>query len=144
VTTELTEARLRDALQRLLDGVPRKTKAAGLITLNKVNKEAGLGHSYIHKFPDFIDEAKPQIKKYNTDKKTLLNDDISLTEPEVALTESENFRVELNRIERLKDRYRHERNDAKNAKKELEKLNNTLMYRLFDLQEELLELKGKS
>ncbi|EDM64706.1 hypothetical protein PE36_22625, partial [Moritella sp. PE36] len=52
-TQKLTEARLRDALQRLLDGVPTKTKAAGLLTLNKVNKEAGLGHSYIHKFTDF-------------------------------------------------------------------------------------------
>ncbi|EDM67230.1 hypothetical protein PE36_22620, partial [Moritella sp. PE36] len=73
--------------------------------------------------------------KYNAEKSALLNDDFSLTEPE--LTEAESFRVELNRVNRLKDRYRQERGDARKAQKELEALNNTLMYRLFELQEEL-------
>ncbi|SGZ08888.1 hypothetical protein [Moritella viscosa] len=150
-TQKLTEARLRDALQRLLDSVPIKTKALGLLTLNKVNKEAGLGHSYIHKFTDFIDEAKPKIAKYNAEKSALLNDNFSLTETDVELTEAESFRVELNRVNRLKDRYRQERGDARKAKEELEALNNTLMYRLFELQEKLgiqknivSKLKGKS
>jgi len=146
---ELTEARLREALQRLLDGRPTKTRGDGLLTLNKINKEAELGNSYIHKFPDFVVYAKPIIEEHNTAKSKLLNDDFSLTE--VKLTEAERFRAELNRERRLKERYRQERNDARKAKEELETLNNTLMYRLFELQQELRSqndvvpiLKGKS
>jgi len=131
---ELTEARLREALQRLLAGHPTKTKAGGLLTLNKINKEAGLGNSYIHKFPDFVVYAKPIIEKHNTAKSKLLNDDFSITE--VKLTEAERFRAELNREKRLKERYRQERDDARKAKKELESVNNSLMYRLYELQEE--------
>lgn len=133
---ELTEARLKEALQRLLDGCPIRTKSSGRLSLNKINNEAGCGNSYINHFTDFVrDEAKPAIKKYNETREKAIEGDIVLTK--VELSEKEVFRVELQREKRLKERYRHERDDARKAKEQLEALNNTLMFRLFDLQEEL-------
>ncbi len=132
---EITEARLRDSLQRLLHGFPNKTKVSGLLTLNKINKEAGLGNSYIFKFPDFIEFAKPLIDEFNASKSKALNDEFSI--PGVHLTKEEQLKAELNKEKRLKERYRQERDDARKAKADLEVLNNTLMYRVFELQEEL-------
>ena len=49
---KITEARLREAINRLIEGKPEKVKPSGKITLNRINNEAGLSASYIHKFPD--------------------------------------------------------------------------------------------
>jgi len=132
---DLTEARLREALQRLLDGRPVRTKISGSITPNKINNEAGLGNSYIYKFPDFLDYAKPIIEKHNEVKNKAMEGKVVLSE--IVLSEKEKFRIELQREKRLKERYRQERDDSRKAKNELESLNNTLMFRLYELQEEL-------
>ncbi|ELR64642.1 hypothetical protein C942_02213 [Photobacterium marinum] len=42
------EAQFRAAFERLKAGKPERTKPTGKITLNKINKESGLAHSYIH------------------------------------------------------------------------------------------------
>lgn len=130
---EITEARLNEALQRLLEGNPVRTKNYGSITLNKINLEAGLGNSYIHKFPRFVEYAKPVIEKYN---QTRMIGEIRVKEI-VALNDKEKFQVELQRERRLKERYRQERDDARKAKEEIESLANSLMFRLHDLQQEL-------
>lgn len=132
---EITEVRLREALQRLLDGKPKKTKASGSITLNKINNEAGLGNSYIHKFPEFVAEVTPVIEKCNRERRKVLAGGIDLTE--VELSAQERSRLEQLRERGLKDRYRQERDDARKAKVELEALNNTLMFKVYELQEEL-------
>ena len=135
----ITESKLNSALQRLLDRCPTRTKATGLLTLNKINKEAGLGNSYIHKFPEFIEFAKPLIDEYNAsaEKQSVYD----FTKP-ASLTAEQLLKVELNRERRLKARYRQERNDAKKAQATLEALNNILMYRIFELQEELKASTG--
>ncbi len=137
---EITKARLEDALQRLLNGCPIKVKQVGLLTLNKINQEAGLSNSYIHKFPDFVEYAKPIIDKYNKDRSKTINDSFSIEESK--LTDEERLKAELNREKKLKQRYLLERNDAIKAQKELEKLNNTLMFRVFELQEILRAKNG--
>ncbi|HDY7972696.1 hypothetical protein D8T65_07520 [Vibrio vulnificus] len=137
---EITKARLEDALQRLLNGCPIKVKQVGLLTLNKINQEAGLSNSYIHKFPDFVEYAKPIIDKYNKNRSKTINDSFSIEESK--LTDEERLKAELNREKKLKQRYLLERNDAIKAQKELEKLNNTLMFRVFELQEILRAKNG--
>ena len=128
---DITETRLRDALRRLLDGCPLKTKKNGALTLNKINKEAGLGNSYIHKFPDFVEYVKPIINEYNASN-TQIN-----TEFAPDITNQEQLKNNLIKEKRLKEQYRRQRDNAKKAQAELEILNNTLMYRIFELQEEL-------
>lgn len=138
---EITEARLREALQRLLDGCPVRTKPTGKLTLNKVNNEAGLGNSYIHKFPDVVEYANPIINTYNKAKRKLIED--GLPTSTMVLSEVEKLRIDKKREERLKEQYRQGRDDARKAKTELEALNNTLMFRVYELQEELRHYKVK-
>lgn len=136
-----TEARFRAALERLLKGEPTRTKAAGKLTFNKINNEAGAGHSYINKplFKDFRDEIKPEIDEYNRKKYEALEGGIVL--PEVNLTPEEKLKIELKREIGLKELYRQERDDARKAKSELEAMHNTLLFRIYDLQEELRPMK---
>jgi len=132
---ELTEARLEAALQRLLDGKPQRVKKLGKLSLNRINNEAGLGHSYIHKFREFVEEvAEPAIKKFNNEYDPANSD---MEEVEEELTEIEMLKAKLKKEKELKTKYRQERNEAIVSKKELEKLNSALMFRLFDLQEEV-------
>jgi hypothetical protein len=138
---DMTEQRFRQALQRLLDGNPTRTKSSGKLTLNKVNNEAGAGHSYINKsnFKALRDEFKPTIDGYNEKKNKALEGGVVL--PEIILTIEENLKIELKREIGLKKQYKKERDDALKAKKELEGMHNTLLYRIYDLQEELRPTK---
>lgn len=139
-----TEARFRGALQRLLSGSPIRTKVSGKLTFNKINNEAGAGHSYINKvyFKSFRDEIEPTIKAYNESKNRALEGGVVL--PEVNLTPEEILKIELNREINLKERYRQERDDARKAKEALEEMHNTLLFRIYDLQEELRPLKVRN
>lgn len=138
---DMTEARFREALQRLLAGKPTRTKATGKLTFNKINNEAGAGHSYINKsyFEELRKEFQPIIDNHNTNKNKALEGGVIL--PEVNLTAEESLQRELKREIGLKERYRQERNDAREAKKELEAMHNTLLFRIYDLQEELRPIK---
>ena len=136
----LTESRLHEALQRLLKGDNYRVARGGRLTLNKINNEAGLSNSYIHKFPDFVLYAKPIIEEFNYSQKKLFEDtDLSNN---CRSSEIEILKVEIARERRLKIRYRKERDDALKIKCELEALNNTLMYRVYELQDELMTEKG--
>lgn len=131
----VTEGRLRAALERLLNGKPERIKKTGKLSLNKVNDEAGLGHSYIHKFKDFIDnEANPAIKEFNA------NDIPQYQELEAnnkELFEVDKLKAKLKKEISLKERYRHERDDALAAQKILEAENSKLMFRVYEMQDEL-------
>lgn len=134
-TTGTALARLRAALERLTSGKPEKVSPSGKLTLNRINKEAGLGHSYIHKFEDFVEhEAKPAIEAFNANydpvkAKLLLNND--------ELTETEELKLKLKKEVALKEQYRQERNDIRAINKELETQNSSLMFRLYELQEQV-------
>ncbi|EPW6432693.1 hypothetical protein ACWOHQ_004088 [Vibrio parahaemolyticus] len=134
------EEKLKKALERLQVGKPVRTKAKGRLTLNKINNEAGLGRSYIHKFKDFVENvANPAIEKYNA----------SLDDPEQSeqseqmasgaedMSELDKLRAELNRERELKVEYRRERDEAIAINTELETLNKSLMFRVYELQEQL-------
>lgn len=129
----VTEARLEEALKRLLNGAPVRIKQGGKLTLNKVNKEAGLGHSYVHKFPEFVARATPQIDEYN---KYAHKIETGMELDDSKLDEVSRLKLQLKKEKRLKEQYRKERDNAIVIQKELETLNSTLMFRVYELQEE--------
>lgn len=129
----VTEARLEEALKRLLNGAPVRIKKGGKLTLNKVNKEAGLGHSYVHKFPEFVARATPQIDEYN---KYAHKIETGMELDDSSLDEVSRLKLQLKKEKRLKEQYRTERDNAIVIQKELETLNSTLMFRVYELQEE--------
>jgi hypothetical protein len=133
------EEKLQRALDRLIGkgGKSLRTKVKGRLTLNKINNEAGLGRSYIHKFKDFVEKvANPAIEKYNA----------SLDDPRQSeqiasesgdMSEINRLRSELNREKELKIEYRRERDEALAINTKLETLNKSLMFRVYELQEQL-------
>jgi hypothetical protein len=126
----VTEGRLRVALERLLNGEGKRVRKTGNLSLNKVNDEAGLGHSYIHKFKDFInDEANPAIEAYNANYSPL-SDELEIDSED--LTEVDKLKTKLKKEIALKERYRHERDDALATKKLLEAENSKLMFRVYE------------
>ncbi|EJE8579504.1 hypothetical protein M5219_002388 [Vibrio vulnificus] len=132
------EERLHKALERLTGvdgGKPLRTKEKGYLTLNKINKESGLGHSYIHKFKKFIDDvAAPAIKKYNEklDNPESLDQVADLDK----IDELEQIKAELRLQTELKDAYRKERDEVIIINDQLEALNKSLMFRVYELQQQ--------
>lgn len=135
-SVEVTEGRLRAALQRLLDGKPERIKKIGKLSLNKINNEAGLGHSYIHKFKDFVEnEAAPAIKEFNNNYDPLV--ETLKSEATEDLSEVDKLRAKLKKEKALKEQYRNERDDAMQVNKILEQQNSSLMFRVYELQDEV-------
>lgn len=128
-------ARLRAALERLISGKPERVSPSGKLTLNRINNEAGLGHSYIHKFGDFIKyEANPAIESFNANYNPIK---AKLLQNKVEPTETEKLKHKLKKETALKEQYRQERDDLQIINKELETQNSSLMFRLYELQEQL-------
>jgi hypothetical protein len=131
-----TEGRLRAALRRLLDGKPERVKKNGKLSLNKINNEAGLGHSYIHKFKDFVvNEASPAIEEFNKNYDPLAEK--LKSEVTEDLSEIDKLRARLKKEVGLKEQYRSERDEEKKINKMLEQQNSALMFRAYELQEDL-------
>ncbi|MCG9635038.1 hypothetical protein L1D12_06940 [Vibrio parahaemolyticus] len=135
------EGLLVNALQRLLDGQPVNVKAKGRLTLNRVNCEAKLGNSYIYKFPDFVEYSKPIIAEFNDKRDKAMAEGVGI-DLDIPLSEIENLKAKLNKSVELKKQYREQRDTAIKARKELEAENARLIYRLFELQQELLSKNG--
>ncbi|MCO6354861.1 hypothetical protein GBO14_09040 [Pseudoalteromonas shioyasakiensis] len=136
MATETTLGRMEAALQRLLDGKPTRVKKVGRLSLNRINQEAGCGHSYINKpqFKEFREtRALPAIEEFNKsyDPERLA---LAFDEGKKDLTEVEVLKAKLKKERELKEKYRNERDDALAASKELEALNSTLMFRVYELQ----------
>ncbi|HGF7478901.1 TPA: hypothetical protein AB5B17_003211 [Vibrio mimicus] len=128
---------LKKALERLLAGNPVRTKAKGRLTLNQINNEADLEQSYIHKFKDFVENvANPAIEKYNGSLGYSEQSE-QMTSGSKDMSELDKLRSELNRERELKVEYRRERDEALAINTELETLNKSLMFRVFELQEQL-------
>ncbi|EBF2211680.1 hypothetical protein DJ055_24595 [Salmonella enterica] len=128
-------ARLRAALERLISGKSQNVSPSGKLTLNKINNEAGLGNSYIHKFKDFIEnEANPAIESFNANYDPVK---AKLLQNKQNLTEKEKHKARMKKEVKLKEQYRQERDDLKTINKELETQISSLMFRLYELQEQL-------
>ncbi|WP_434938100.1 hypothetical protein ACRWQN_12665 [Shewanella sp. HL-SH8] len=132
---QITEARLHEALKRLLDGQGRHVKPKGRLTLNKVNIEAQLGNSYVHKFPDFVVHAKTLIEQFNHNRENSMMIGLDI-EMGMQVSEIDKLKSELNRERTLKDKYRRERDNAIKARSLLEQSYSELVKRVVDLQNE--------
>lgn len=133
------EGKLHKALTRLQNGKPLRTKAKGRLTLNKINNEAGLGRSYIHKFKEFVDNvANPAIEAYNEILDTPKSSEIDKASTE-NMSEIDRLKDELRKQIELKEGYRTERDEALATNDELEVLNKSLMFRVYELQQELTD-----
>ena len=131
------EGLLVNAFQRLLDGKPLHVKATGKLTLNRINNEAQLGNSYVHKFKEFVAYAKPVIDEYNLNRDKAMTTGLDI-ELDVPLSELDRLKHKLKKADELKDKYRVQRDNAIEARKLLEAENARLRFRVFDLQQELL------
>mgnify|MGYP003679897130 FL=1 len=137
---ELTEGRLRAATAITRWQKPERLEKVGKLSLNKINKEAGLSHSYINKFNDFVEKvAEPAIAKYNEDYDPLAEQLKSGTTENLSNTDK--LRAKLKKETTLKEQYRKERDDSEVARKLLEKQISTLMFRVYELQDELRHSK---
>ena len=137
--TLAAEEKLHKALARLQNGKPLRTKAKGRLTLNKINNEAGLGRSYIHKFKEFVDNvANPAIEAYNETLDTPKPSEIDKASTE-DMSEIDRLKDELRKQSELKEAYRTERDEALATNDELEVLNKSLMFRVYELQKELTD-----
>ncbi|OBU22355.1 hypothetical protein [Photobacterium aquimaris] len=132
------EGLLVNAFQRLLDGKPLHVKATGKLTLNRINNEAQLGNSYVHKFKEFVAYAKPVIDEYNLNRDKAMTTGLDI-ELDVPLSEFDRLKLQLKKANELKDKYRIQRDNAIEARKQLEAENARLRFRVFDLQQELLD-----
>jgi len=135
-----TEGRLEEALKRLLAGKPVIVKASGKISLNKINNEAGLGHSYVHKFKEFVERAIPKIQEYNNNRDKVMATGLDI-EIEAPVSEIDNLKGKLNKAQKQRDDYRLERNNAIEARKQLEEQLAEMTHRAYMLQEEVRKLK---
>ena len=123
-------ARLRAALERLISGKPQNVSPSGKLTLNKINNEAGLGNSYIHKFKDFIEnEANPAIESFNANYDPVK---AKLLQNKQNLTEKEKHKARMKKEVKLKEQYRQERDDIKTINKELEKQIRSFIMRQYE------------
>ncbi|MGF1701445.1 hypothetical protein L4D09_14195 [Photobacterium makurazakiensis] len=132
------EGLLVNAFQRLLDGKPLHVKATGKLTLNRINNEAQLGNSYVHKFKEFVAYAKPVIDEYNLNRDKAMTAGLDI-ELDVPLSDLDGLKHKLKKADELKDKYRVQRDNAIEARKQLEAENARLRFRVFDLQQELLD-----
>ena len=132
------EGVLVNAFQRLLNGKPLHVKATGELTLNRINNEALLGNSYVHKFKEFVAYAKPVIDEYNLNRDKAMTTGLDI-ELDVPLSELDRLKHQLKKANELKDKYRVQRNNTIEARKQLEAENARLLFRVFELQQELLD-----
>lgn len=132
------EGLLVNAFQRLLDGKPLHVKATGKLTLNRINNEAQLGNSYVHKFKGFVAYSKPVIDEYNLNRDKAMTTGLDI-ELDVPLSELDRLKHQLKKANELKDKYRVQRDNAIEARKQLEAENARLRFRVFDLQQEVLD-----
>ncbi|CAK3383944.1 conserved hypothetical protein [Vibrio crassostreae] len=138
MATSKTEGLLVNAFQRLLDGKPLHVKATGKLTLNRINNEAQLGNSYVHKFKEFVAYAKPVIDEFNINRDKSMTTGLDI-ELDVSFSDLDRLKQQLKKANELKAKYRVQKNNAVEARKQLEAENARLRFRVFELQQELLD-----
>ncbi|WDL84051.1 hypothetical protein IU367_07695 [Aeromonas bestiarum] len=136
--TQITKQRLRNALQRLLDGKPERTKADSKISLSRINNEAGCSHGLIYKYPEVISEAKVAIEqhKINQQRNNILESLSTRTNKETRL------KAECDKQEKLKRDYRDQRDNLQVLADNAVRRENALLFRCHELQLELNLIKN--
>jgi hypothetical protein len=135
---QITEGRLRAALDRLLAGKPEKVPTNGKLSIKRVNDEAGLSRSYIYKFPEIVDEAEKAIAEYIKEHgENYAQELVEVGEDENRI---EKLKRQLATETRLKKEYKQQRDNIKTAADLIAQREATLAYRVFELEQEILQL----
>ncbi|TVP14811.1 MULTISPECIES: hypothetical protein [Shewanella] len=131
--TQITEQRLRNALRRLLDGQPERTKADGKISLLRINKEAGCSQGLIYKYPEVIADARVAIKHHIAKQKS----QVGLESQSAGVAKEARLRAERDKQAELKHRYREQRDNFQALADDTVKRESALLFRCHELQLEL-------
>lgn len=134
--SEITLRKLERALQRLLDGVPKRTKNDGKINISRINDEAGLSVSNINYYPEFIKQANGRIRDhFDAIAEKNIKDAVKQEKSEVEI-----LKDKLKHEQKLKRKYREEKNEQKLLNDDVIKQNVSLAFRVMELESELHSL----
>lgn len=126
----VTEKRLRDALQRLINGKPERTRADNKINLSRINEEAGCSHGLIYKYPEVVMDARVAIQEHKTTKirKGIIDSQL------IDIDKIAKIKEERNKQEKLKLDYRMQRDNYQMLADDVVKRENELLFRCHELQ----------
>jgi len=128
-----TLIRLEQALQRLVDGKPDKTKPDGRISLKRIGDEAGLSSGGIYYYSSFVKRANKVIQskpqEVNSDKKT------------INIAREHKLREQRDKQKLLKEKYKDQRNQIKDFCDQVVAHNAQLEFTLFEALEKISYLE---
>lgn len=102
---EITQIRLEQALERLLEGKPERTPNDGRLSLSRINKEAGLSSGGIYYYDDFVQKVRKLLHERKLD-----NSMSSVTSGKASV---DKVRAQRDKERELKERYRSQRDSIK-------------------------------
>ncbi|PSU01290.1 hypothetical protein [Photobacterium iliopiscarium] len=128
-----TLIRLEQALQRLVDGNPIKTKSDGRISLKRINDEAGLSSGGIYYYSSFVETAKKKIqlrRQQDSTGKTKVNNE-----------RFNKLREQREKEKILKEKYKEQRDQIKMFCDQVVAHNAQLEFTLFEALEKISYLE---
>lgn len=131
--TLITEARLSQALERLVQGEPKNTKPDGRINLKRINDEAGLSSGSIYYYKEFIEKAREVIAELKSSNN---KNNYSINQGELA-----KLRSERDKQKELKIRYRDQRDTIKNFADGVVHENAKLHFSLYEAKIQIEQLE---
>lgn len=124
-----TLIRLEQALERLIDGKPLKTKSDGRISLKRINDEAGLSSGGIYYYSSFVKKANGIIETAKRKVVSGKRDQHKQSE--------QHLREQRDKERQLKERYRTQRDQIKSFSDQIVAHNAQLEFTLFEALEKL-------
>lgn len=125
--------RLKEALNRLLDGRPERTKNDGRINISRINAEAGFSTGAIYHHREFVEEAKEIISIRNNRQSNDL--------PKETSSQIQKLRLQRDNEKRLKEGYRSQRDKIKLFCDKVVAKNASLEFALFEALEKIATLE---
>lgn len=101
----ITEAKLEQALERLVQGIPERTKPDGKISISRINSEAGLSSGSVYYYKNFLKKARSVISDIKSKQNSSSN--------AVSQSTLAKLRAERDKEKELKVKYRNQRDSIK-------------------------------
>ena len=130
-----TLIRLEQALNRLIEGAPVRTKPDGRISLKRINDEAGLSSGGIYYYSSFVELANQTIQ---SSKQKVIDGKHILTK-----RSEQKLREQRNKEKQLKERYKAQRDQIKTFSDTVIAHNAQLEFTLFEALEKISLLEKK-
>ncbi len=124
-----TLIRLEQALERLVEGKPLKTKSDGRINLKRINDEAGLSSGGIYYYSSFVEIANQKIQSI---KQIVVGDKRAQSK-----RSEQKLREQRDKEKQLKERYKAQRDQIKIFSNQVIAHNAQLEFTLFEALEKV-------